>query len=212
MIFNLCKRMYRLKRVFSTVTVCCICVFVSCSSKYVVHESEKCYNYPEPRSSRYILPYEAGEAHPVIQGNCAPNEYPWTHYGKMSFAYDFGMPIGTKIIAARSGTVVFVRDQFTDNDHGRNQGNAIVVLQGDGSYALYAHITHNGSKVRVGQIVKQGDTIALSGNSGETPTPHLHFQVNECGDFTKCASMPISFRNARPNTGRLERGKSYSAE
>ncbi|MBF0378400.1 MAG: M23 family metallopeptidase [Desulfamplus sp.] len=194
------------------ITVCNISPLIGCSGIRNIDQNKLCSNYPNFQSSQYILPYVTGDAYPVIQGNCSPEEYPWTHYGNLRFAYDFGMPIGTTIIAVRAGTVVFVRDNFTDNDHGKNQGNAIVILHEDGTYSLYAHITNKGSKVRVGQVVKQGETIALSGNSGETPTPHLHFQLNVCGDFTKCDSMPVSFRNARPSTNRLEQGVVYTAE
>jgi|GEM_PF-1888145 len=209
---NYIRSRHHSHRMMIYAAVCTISLFIGCSNIHNVHNNEQCLNYPNPQSSQYILPYATGEAYPVIQGNCAPKEYPWTHYGNMRFAYDFGMPIGTTIIAVRAGTVVFVRDNFTDNDHGKNQGNAIVILHEDGTYALYAHITNKGSKVRVGQAVKQGEGIALSGNSGESPTPHLHFQLNACGDFTKCESMPISFRNARPATNKLEQGVVYTAE
>lgn len=211
MIFNFRKWMFHSKLFFTAFAIGCLCSLFSCSNKHISNQNETCTNYPDWHTSQYILPYMVGETYTVIQGNCEPSEYPWTHYDKLKFAYDFGMPIGTNIIAARSGTVVFVRDQFTDNDHGKDQGNAIVLLQEDGKYALYAHITHKGSKVKVGQIVNQGEPIALSGNSGESPTPHLHFQVNECGDFIKCPSIPISFRNASPYTLRLDKGRDYTA-
>lgn len=211
MIFNIRKRL-----LCSLVIIICVGNFMSvltgCSSARIVHQDEQCSAYPDPQNSHYILPYSAGHAFTVIQGNCKSEEYPWTHYENLRFAYDFGMPIGTTIIAARAGTVVFVRDNFTDNDHGKDQGNAIVLLHEDGTYALYAHITNKGSKVKLGQTVRQGEDIALSGNSGESPTPHLHFQVNECGDFIKCRSIKISFKNVHPKTARLEQGMMYTAE
>jgi murein DD-endopeptidase MepM/ murein hydrolase activator NlpD len=212
MIFNKTKGLHDSNIIVCLGVIAIISLFAGCSSTRITHQTGLCSNYTDPQSSQYILPYVKGEAHPVIQGNCAPEEYPWTHYGNQRFAYDFGMPINTMIIAARAGTVVFVRDNFTDNDHGKNQGNAIVILQEDGTYALYAHITNKGSKVKLGQVVKQGEEIAHSGNSGESPMPHLHFQVNACGDFIKCESLPISFRNALPVTNRLEKGVVYSAE
>jgi murein DD-endopeptidase MepM/ murein hydrolase activator NlpD len=187
------------------------CFPAGCADKHAAMKYLDCSGYPDWNNSPYILPYRSGESYPVIQGNCADKERPWTHYDRQRYAYDFGMPVGTAVIASRSGTVVFVRDLFTDNDHGKDQGNAIVILQEDGTYALYAHITHQGSQVKVGQIVAQGTLIACSGNSGESPAPHLHFQVNECGDFVNCNSLPVTFRNAAPNTGRLEKGQPYSA-
>jgi murein DD-endopeptidase MepM/ murein hydrolase activator NlpD len=190
--------------------VCFALVGADCSSKLVTHSAD-CGGYQDWKVSPYILPFSPGQKCMVMQGNCSPAKSPWTHFGKLKYAYDFAMPIGTPIVAARSGTVLFVRDEFTDNDHGKNQGNAIVLLQEDGTYSLYAHITNRGSRVKVGQIIKQGDTIAVSGNSGESPAPHLHFQVNACGDFTKCESLPVTFRNASPDSRRLDQGSEYDA-
>lgn len=174
--------------------------------------TQECANYPECSSSAYILPYQTGTKCKIIQGNCAENKKPWTHLGKMRYAYDFEMPIGTPIVASRGGTILFVRDNFTDNDHGKDQGNAIVILQEDGTYALYAHLTNKGSKVKLGQIVKQGEVIALSGNSGQSPIPHLHFQVNSCGDFSKCESLPVAFRNVFPLENTLMKEAEYEAK
>jgi murein DD-endopeptidase MepM/ murein hydrolase activator NlpD len=199
------------KLILAIISFKMIIMLNACAVTPVAYQNDVCSNYPVSRSSQYILPYAKGEAYPIIQENCATQEHPWTHYGNLKFAYNFGMPVGTSIIAARAGTVVFVRDNFTDNDHGKNQGNAIVLLHEDGTYALYAHITNKGSKVKVGQIVKQGDRIAFSGNSGKSPLPHLHFQVNECGDFNTCQSIPVSFRNAKPRMDRLQKEMMYTA-
>jgi len=174
--------------------------------------SEQCAGYPAQKDSPYILPYPVGESHPVLQGNCAPREDPWSHFDNMRYAYDFGMPIGTPVLAAREGGVGFVRDNFSDNDHGKNQGNVIVIVHPDNTVALYGHLTRNGSLVKVGQIVRQGERIGTSGNSGESPTPHLHFQVIACGDFNTCPSVPVTFRNASPPAQRLEKDAAYSAQ
>jgi len=200
-------------RLFQSLLVACSLFPLNCATTSRMQTTQTtCANYLDCEKSSYILPFLPGEKHKVIQGNCAEPKNPWTHFGILRYAYDFAMPIGTPIVAARNGTVLFVRDEFTDNDHGKNQGNAIVLLQEDGTFALYAHITHKGSKVKVGQIVKQGDIIALSGNSGESPIPHLHFQVNACGDFSKCESLPISFRNVTPNVNVLEKDSEYEAK
>jgi murein DD-endopeptidase MepM/ murein hydrolase activator NlpD len=185
----------------------------SCASTSSANfKNEPCENYIDNNKSFYVLPFLPGEKHKLIQGNCEKNENPWTHFGSMRYAYDFEMPIGTTIIAARKGTVIFVRDEFTDNDHGKDQGNAIVIVHEDGTIALYGHMTYKGSKVKVGQIVQQGEAIALSGNSGESPFPHLHFQVNECGDFEKCETLPITFSNVYPSVTRLEKNCEYEAK
>jgi len=190
----------------------CASVFANCATAETVStDTYKKEIYTNYKESPYVLPFLPKQKHKVIQGNCEKKEKPWTHYDNLKYAYDFEMPIGTEIIAAKTGTVLFVRDEFTDNDHGKNQGNAIVIIHEDGTFALYAHITHKGSKVRLGQIVKQGDIIALSGNSGESPIPHLHFQVNSTGDFAKGESVPITFKNVFPEAGRLEKNAEYEA-
>ena len=51
------------------------------------------------------------------------------------------------------------------------------------TYAVYGHLTHGGSKVEVGDTVTQGQLIALSGNSGMSRGPHLHFAVKRCGEW-----------------------------
>lgn len=173
---------------------------------------ETCADYAAIETSPYVLPYTPGTAHQVVQGNCAAPHEPWTHFGVQRYAYDFAMPIGTPIVAARAGTVVFVLDTFLDTQHGKNQGNALVILHDDGTYALYGHLTAGGARVHLGQIIHQGEVIALSGNSGQSPLPHLHFQVSACGDLAHCPTLPISFRNVAPATPRLSVEAAYSAE
>ena len=55
------------------------------------------------------------------------------------------------------------------------------ILHEDGSMALYAHLKPEGVEVRVGQQVRQGQRIALSGNTGYSTAPHLHFAVQANG-------------------------------
>jgi murein DD-endopeptidase MepM/ murein hydrolase activator NlpD len=206
------KNLLKKAQLFSSGILFSIFLLSGCMHAPVKQERElSCMDYPAWQNSAYILPFIPGETYPLVQGNCESETDPWTHFGKLRFAYDFGMPIGTRIIAVKSGTVVFVRDHFTDEDHQKDQGNAVVLIQEDGALALYAHITYRGAAVKVGQPVKQGEVIALSGNSGESPMPHLHFQVNECGDFINCSSIPVAFNNAIPHTNRLEKGKEYRA-
>lgn len=196
-----------LRAAFALLSACIIALADPGAAR--AQQEDLCTGYPPQQDSPYILPYPAGQAHPVIQGNCAPQQHPWTHHGTTRYAYDFGMPIGTPVLAAREGAVGFVRDNFSDDDHGKNQGN--VIVQPDGTVALYGHLTRKGSLVRVGQIVRQGEQIGLSGNSGESPTPHLHFQVIACGDFNTCPTVPASFRNAEPPAQRLQKDAAYTA-
>jgi murein DD-endopeptidase MepM/ murein hydrolase activator NlpD len=96
------------------------------------------------------------------------------------FAMDFPAPPGTPVLAARAGVVMQLADQWPDDgspgerlDH----ANFVRVLHDDGSMALYAHLARNGVRVRPGQRVGGGEVLGLSGNSGFSRGPHLHFVV-----------------------------------
>ena len=130
--------------------------------------------YPEAGSSPYRLPWEAGETHRCIQGNRAVV----SHRGRDEFAYDFLMPVGTKVCAARSGVVT--RVEQSHDGHGTSMPNNLVVVQhGDGSLGWYLHLKQNGALVHEGERVQQGQALALSGNVGRSLCPHLHFHLTD---------------------------------
>lgn len=122
----------------------------------------------------YALPYEEGKAYWMIQGYFSP----FTH--KERAALDFKMSKGSKICAAREGVVVRVKE---DGDRGgwnrkyRQYGNNIVIEHPDGSRAGYWHLKKDGVLVNLGDTVKRGQLIALSGKTGYAALPHLHFMV-----------------------------------
>ncbi len=96
-------------------------------------------------------------------------------------AVDFALPEGTLVLAAREGTVMQIQDGFHGNGQDRERdgarANFIRVLHSDGSMALYGHLQAGGMRVRRGQAVQAGQPIGLSGNSGYSSAPHLHFVV-----------------------------------
>lgn len=122
----------------------------------------------------YSLPYEKGESFLIVQG------YFGLFSHKERAALDFKMKRGTKICAARGGVVVRIKE---DSDRGgmnkkyRADGNNVVIQHQDGSRAGYWHLQKDGALVNVGDTVKQGQVIALSGKTGYASTPHLHFLV-----------------------------------
>ena len=120
----------------------------------------------------YRLPWLPGESHFCFQGNDG-----WlSHHGRSRYAWDFLMPVGTPIPAARDGVVALVVDE--NDGHGRNSpNNEIYIDHGDGTQARYAHIKKAGAKVKVGEQVRQGQMIAYSGDVGRSLGPHLHFEV-----------------------------------
>lgn len=97
-----------------------------------------------------------------------------------AFAFDFDVPVGTDVIAARGGTVVVAVDGFGEggNDVGLvPRTNLIVVDHGGGTADSYLHLQDGTFFVDVGDVVAAGDLLAKSGNSGFTSGPHLHFAV-----------------------------------
>jgi urea transporter/murein DD-endopeptidase MepM/ murein hydrolase activator NlpD len=92
--------------------------------------------------------------------------------------YCFAKPV----LAPADGYVVEVIDYLEDNGIGdmdiqNNWGNTIVIKHLEGLYTKLSHLKKDSCKIKVGDYVKKGDTIALVGNSGRSPLPHLHFQV-----------------------------------
>jgi murein DD-endopeptidase MepM/ murein hydrolase activator NlpD len=122
----------------------------------------------------YELPYEEGKSHLLAQGYFSR----FSH--KERAALDFKMKRGTKICAARDGIVIRVKE---DGDRGgwnrkyRPYGNNIVIQHADSSRAGYWHLQKDGALVKVGDTVKKGQVIGLSGKTGYALFPHLHFIV-----------------------------------
>ena len=81
---------------------------------------------------------------------------------------DFRAAVGTSVVAANDGVVVIAKDRYY-------AGGSVVIDHGEGIYTQYYHLS--ALNVKVGQSVKKGDTIALSGASGRVNGPHLHFGV-----------------------------------
>jgi murein DD-endopeptidase MepM/ murein hydrolase activator NlpD len=161
--------------------------------------STGCINKSKPQ---YILPFPAGQSYYLLQGNCGKH----SHTGNDAFSYDFRMPIGTPVIAMRTGKVVNVREQFKDGSNTNDSLNFIIILQDDSTASRYLHITQNGALVERGQWVNIGDTIALSGNSGLSTEPHLHVDVTGYCTKAPCQTIPFSFKNCKdkvPIQGRI---------
>lgn len=97
-----------------------------------------------------------------------------------SFAYDFAMPVGSPVIAARDGIIAFVdvsSDTGGPSPDMVDKANVMSILHIDGTIANYVHLNKNGSFVKEGDKVNKGQIIALSGNTGYTTGAHLHFEV-----------------------------------
>lgn len=85
---------------------------------------------------------------------------------------DIGAPIGTPVLASAPGEVIIVKGKNAWNG---GYGNYIVIKHENGTQTLYAHLDKN--LVSVGDRVSQGEKIGLSGNTGRSTGPHLHYEV-----------------------------------
>jgi murein DD-endopeptidase MepM/ murein hydrolase activator NlpD len=148
----------------------------------------------EDTSYVYALPYEKGKKHRVVQGYFGP----FSHRERA--ALDFKMKRGTKILAVRDGVVTRVKE---DGDKGgwnrkyRQYGNNIIIQHADNSRSGYWHIQKNGVLVNMGDTVKKGQVIALSGNTGYTALPHLHFIVWKFNDKGQWQQVPTRFETSK---------------
>jgi len=103
-----------------------------------------------------------------ISSGFGMREHPRFGGRKLHTGIDITMPKGTPLHATADGVVSF---------SGRNggNGNVVVIEHGHGLTSVYAHNSQN--SVKAGQAVKRGDAIALSGSTGISTGPHLHYEV-----------------------------------
>lgn len=148
----------------------------------------------EDTSFVYGLPYEAGKAHLLVQGYYSK----YTHRNRA--ALDFKMKKGTKVCAARDGIVLRIKedgDKGGSNKKYRPYGNYIILMHHDSSRTGYWHLQHNGVFVNPGDTVKQGQVIGLSGRTGYSFFPHLHFIVWKPDDKARWKQVGSRFQTQK---------------
>jgi murein DD-endopeptidase MepM/ murein hydrolase activator NlpD len=154
----------------------------------------------------YDLPYRRGAQSRIVQGYNGT----FTHQGEN--AIDFNMPEGTEVHAAREGRVIAVIQQFTEScwsDECKKMANYILIMHADGTIADYSHLLFNGARVAIGDTVSRGQLIGLSGNTGYTRGPHLHFDCYLPG-FEGKRTLITRFRTGNGSaTTYLSENKSY---
>lgn len=92
---------------------------------------------------------------------------------KMHKGIDFKVPLGTPVYATADGVISKVQQKET------GYGNLIVIKHDDEYESYFGHLSE--LQVAEGQRVRKGDVIALSGNSGASTLPHLHYEVRKKG-------------------------------
>ncbi|MFE5591266.1 M23 family metallopeptidase [Streptomyces sp. NPDC056549] len=100
---------------------------------------------------------------------------------------DFHAAYGTQVVSVGSGTVV-------EAGWGGAYGNNIVIRMNDGTYTQYGHLSSIG--VYVGQSVEPGQQIGVSGSSGNSTGPHLHFEARTSPDYGSDIN-PVAYLRAR---------------
>ncbi|MBN2362081.1 MAG: peptidoglycan DD-metalloendopeptidase family protein, partial [Deltaproteobacteria bacterium] len=140
---------------------------------YIAGAYAACVDPNATAPAGFLLPFECGRTVPVTQGNNSD----FSHTGSSAWAFDFGVPVNTPIVASAAGVVISVRLPTGPGDPCYNGGgsscinaaNSVTIDHGDGSNTVYVHI--NTAAVSVGQSVAQGERIALSGSTGWSTGP-----------------------------------------
>lgn len=117
--------------------------------------------YIWPVDSRYITSTVGGRQSP---GGIGSTNHKGTDIGRVGYT--------SSIYAAKSGTVIV-------SQYSSSYGNYVVISHGSGNTTLYGHMSSR--KVEVGQYVNQGDVIGITGSTGHSTGPHLHFEITENG-------------------------------
>ena len=141
-----------------------------------------------------------------------------THRGDWRFAYDFQAVSANgsqycnsgaacddyytwkaSVHAPAAGTVHSVFDGILDNEigtinAGQNWGNCIIIYHAEQYYSCLAHLKQGSILVKPGDPVVRGEQVAQCGNSGRSPYPHLHFQM-QMSPLPGAPALAFSFQN-----------------
>ena len=140
----------------------------------------------------------------------------WTHQGPWRYAYDFVIADGAgktyqgsgqkledyycfrkPVLSPIAGRVVRIISHLPDrpigqSDGSQNWGNAVVIQDYRGFFVEISHFAADSIRVAEGQEVARGAILGLCGNSGYSPQPHIHIQV-QASDEIGAATLPFSF-------------------
>ena len=132
---------------------------------------------------------------------------------------------GHDLIAPADGIVVRVREGRPDQPvgdasdpayyapefkQGGDPGNMVVIDHGNGEYSMIAHFQQGSIRVQPGQRVTQGQILGKLGHSGDTTSPHVHYQLQSGPDFQYADALPCHFDNIDQDI--LDRGSYFEAK
>ena len=170
------------------------------------------YRAVADESARYALPFPANlklRINQAFGGKFSHTE------AQNKYAIDFGMSEGTQVLAARDGVVMTVDNDYYGNgldmDKYGDRANNVRIVHDDGTMAVYAHLQLESARVQVGERVRTGQVLALSGDTGYTSGPHLHFVVQRNADMTMLA-VPIQLVGADGKAFTPEEGMGVGAQ
>jgi murein DD-endopeptidase MepM/ murein hydrolase activator NlpD len=118
----------------------------------------------------------------IITDQFGYRKHPILKKRKFHRGLDFRAMIKTPVLATADGIIKYVQNKNTGGF-----GRVIVVSHNYGFETIYAHLRK--SNVKIGDVVKKGEMIALSGNSGRSTGPHLHYEVK----YASMTQNPLYF-------------------
>ena len=159
-------------------------------------------SYRQPFVGDYPITQKYGEIIPGVTLN-----------GKPHTGIDYGCPMHTKILASNDGEVVAAGWDLT------GYGFRVILRHPDGMATLYGHL--DSISVNMGDEVKQGQEIGISGNTGKSTGPHLHFEArvrwNDYTSFFDPMALPLMTvddsiaQEPVVNTDKLKGAEAFSA-
>jgi murein DD-endopeptidase MepM/ murein hydrolase activator NlpD len=120
-------------------------------------------------SGDFIKPVNGPATENFGESRVLNDEEQSTHRGT-----DFEVKEGTPVLASNSGTVVLAKEMFYE-------GNCVIIDHGEHFYTTYMHLSK--IEVRLGQRIKKGAQIGLSGDTGRVTGPHMHMGVRWNGAY-----------------------------
>lgn len=144
---------------------------------------------------------------PAISSPFGWRIHPILKYKRHHNGVDYAVAVGTPVQAVASGKVVFAGPSMIKAANGEPAGGGYIVRikfkdRLKDFTASYMHLKKGSIKVAVGDKVEMGDVLALSGNTGESTGPHLHFEIQRGAKYVWTADgsrylEPVSFIKAR---------------
>ncbi|MDI9407770.1 MAG: M23 family metallopeptidase [Candidatus Pacebacteria bacterium] len=134
----------------------------------------------------YQIPFSQPLSYYSVTSKFGPRADPFNGRMAKHEGLDMGVPMGTEVMATAPGTVIFAGERGA-------YGNLVEIVHGNGISTRYAHMSK--LLVKVGQRVNRHQAVGLSGSTGRSQGPHLHYEVRVNG----IARNPVNFLRAKSN-------------